>query len=164
MIPGMRLAYLALSLAVAPLAACSTEAHVVTNPTFADVRAVFKTSCVFSSCHAASAHMGGLDLEIDPYDGLINATPSNKAAKAEGWKRVVPGDDAKSFLVFKLALPGASDPDYGDRMPDVTGEPLPSDEIDLVRRWVQQGAHGDLPDGGTSDGASPDGATPADAD
>jgi hypothetical protein len=61
---------------------------------------------------------------------------------------VVAGDPERSFLYLKLggSPPVADIPAIGTRMPP--GEPpIPQDDLDLVRRWILQGAKG--PDGKT---------------
>src|SRR2546427_654083 len=67
-------------------------------------KTTFKPLCTFSSCHDVSSMKGDMDLLTDPYAALVGATPMNPAAIAKGWQRVVPGDEARSFLLTKLTL------------------------------------------------------------
>ena len=113
-------------------------------------------SCTFASCHNAGANpMGMLDLQTDPYTALVNATPSNMAAQAKGWKRVVPGDTASSYVHYKLNLATACDPACADqttcqvsatclglRMPN-TGQTLDSCTLQKIDAWITAGAKND---------------------
>ena len=69
--------------------------------------------------------------------GLFNA-----AAFGRGLLRVAPGEPDRSFLLIKLVGPGGPNWDqaFGSQMP-LIGGPLTGPEIDLVRRWIEQGAN-----------------------
>jgi hypothetical protein len=113
-------------------------------------------SCTFSSCHDAEANpQGMLNLQTDPYTALVNATPSNMAAQAKGWKRVVPGDLGNSYLHYKLNLPQSCDPGCPDqttcmvgpsclglRMPN-TGQTLDACTLSKIDAWITAGAKND---------------------
>jgi hypothetical protein len=135
------------ALAAAPiLAACGDSGHVtdcnVTNKKFSALRTdLLKPLCGFSSCHDAASRKGDLDLVTDPYAALVNVDPTNAAAKARGWKRVVPGDEASSFLVTKLTLAQSFDPQFQQLMPN--GQRLDETEIDQIRCWIRRGATDD---------------------
>ncbi len=49
---------------------------------------------------------------------------------------IIPGDGANSYLVIKL-LPK---PPKGAQMPIFAKKKLPDDEVDLFKRWIDQGA------------------------
>jgi hypothetical protein len=51
--------------------------------------------------------------------------------------RVKPGDPDHSFLMIKLLGPRL---DEGSRMP-LIGSPLSSQQLDLIRSWILQGAN-----------------------
>jgi hypothetical protein len=51
-------------------------------------------------------------------------------------KRVAPGNSAASFLIEKLA---SAQPRSGSQMP-LGSNPLPADEIALIRAWIDAGA------------------------
>ena len=100
-------------------------------PTLDDmVQQVFQPSCVFATCHKRPG-VGGLQLEVD-----IEAELLGVAAKgAPDRIRVVPGEPEASYLLEKLT---AKMPAAGDQMPP--GAPLEPDRIELVRRWIANGA------------------------
>lgn len=87
-----------------------------------DIEPVFSKSC--NSCHGAKTQMGSL------------ALVSSKLAMTGGvsGKVIVPGDAANSTLYQRVA-------GIGDqaRMP-MGGKPLPPAQVDLIRRWIAEGA------------------------
>src|SRR5687768_17878450 len=87
-----------------------------------DVRPIFRDSCV--SCHSAAKKKGQLRL-----DSRSAAMKGGMAGKA-----ILPGKGAESPLVKLL-----EDPDPDARMPQ-KAPPLPKEKIDLLRRWIDQGA------------------------
>jgi hypothetical protein len=90
-----------------------------------DVTPVFKTYCL--PCHTED-QMNPSELYLDSYEGLM-----------EGGKHgspVVPGKADSSLLILKLHAP----PPFGDRMPLKSKDPLPADSIDILRKWIDQGA------------------------
>lgn len=94
---------------------------------------VFTPSCATSGCHDAITSIAGLDLSStdDSYNELVGV-----ASLCAGKLRVVPGDIAASYLVDKV---GDGDSYCGSLMP--LGLPaLDSDELQLLRDWIAQGA------------------------
>ena len=87
-----------------------------------DVRPIFRDHCL--SCHSAAKKKGQLRL-----DARSAAMKGGMAGKA-----ILPGKGAESPLVKLLA---DADPDA--RMPQ-KAPPLPKEKIDLLRRWIDQGA------------------------
>ena len=124
------------------LVACGGPADPCATPkTFTQMKSTtIKSSCVFSSCHDAASKKGALDLQTDPYAALVNVTPDNAAARAEGFKRAIPNNEEKSFVVLKLTLPTATDPRYGDLMPNKQRDDAIANEF---RCWVRRGAPND---------------------
>ncbi len=115
---------------------------------------VFQVSCKFSSCHPVDSPMNNLvlgDTSTPPpdelteiYNGLVNATPYNKAAKVYGWKRIVPGDLGHSYLFEKVTQAVRTDPLLGDRMPQAADDEYISDaQLTTLQCWIQQGAKND---------------------
>lgn len=113
-------------------------------------RCVLKTSCAsFSACHSATGRKGGLDLQTDPYNALVNAPCVNDVAKANGWHLVTPGNEKTSYAFVKLSLPsvqelpdaGAGGPNMGlgNRMPN-TGQSLDAPTIAQIQQWIKMGA------------------------
>lgn len=101
-------------------------------------RTIFDPDCLSSGCHNSSDRAGALVLEAgQSYANLVNVAPDNPAAQAQGWKRVVAGDPATSFLLTKLTLTGAGA--LGSPMP-LSRPPLSPDQIELVRSWILAGA------------------------
>jgi hypothetical protein len=107
-------------------------------------RQIFNQRCAISACHDSQSQQAGMVLETGAsYTNLLNVTPSNPAAQAEGWKRVTTsapdlGDPVTSFIHRKITgdFPG---PFFGGRMP--LGEPkLDQALIDVIRCWIEQGA------------------------
>ena len=83
-----------------------------------DIAPIFARAC--ADCHAGAKPRGGLRLDL----------PARLASV------VAPGNGAGSELVRRLLGEGGD-----DRMP-AGRAPLPAREIDLIRRWIDQGAFG----------------------
>src|SRR5204863_2096131 len=82
-------------------------------------RQIFNQSCAVSGCHDSNSYTnsGNLLLEASAFPGnLINRTPTNPSAVGLGWKRIIAGDTANSYIVHKLNGDFA-DNTFGDRMP-----------------------------------------------
>lgn len=106
--------------------------------TFAEVQQmIFAPSCAMELCHDAASATGGLVLdEATAHAQLVGVAPTTFAANAAGLLRVAAGDPRRSFLLVKLEGPP---PGQGSRMP-LALPPLDPEQIDLVRRWIEQGA------------------------
>ncbi len=107
------------------------------EPTLSDVQSlVFTPACATAGCHDSNA-AGGLDLSDEAHSrvGLIDAMPTNSLAKRSDWRRVVPEDVERSFLMRKIQQPGLGE---GAAMP--ISQALAPPYIDLVRRWIERGA------------------------
>src|SRR5437763_1838639 len=83
-----------------------------------DVLPVFRQNCV--GCHGPSQQNGALRLD------------RRSSALKGGFRRVVPGSSANSFLYHRLI--GS---EYGMQMPP-TG-PLKPDQINVIKTWIDQG-------------------------
>jgi hypothetical protein len=103
-------------------------------PTFDNVyKNTISPSCAQSaSCHAASGHMGGLDMsdEATAYSNLMMQAHIDPSRA-----RVTPGDPACSLMIVRTDSPGAS---Y--QMPP--GDPLSALERCALVHWVACGAPG----------------------
>jgi hypothetical protein len=99
----------------------------------ASVQPIFSASCATSGCHTGAFPAGGLNLESgQAYANIVNVASSEVPAL----KRVLPGDDSSSYLYQKLTnAPGI----VGLPMP-LGSYPLPSDDIDAIEAWINQGA------------------------
>lgn len=101
---------------------------------------VFNQSCTFSSCHSKLGRRGRLVLEPgESSSNLVNVPAENEVAKAAKKVRVIPGNPDGSFLIQKLTSPG---PGEGELMPYAT-QGLPEDKIQLLRKWIKNGAKPD---------------------
>jgi len=98
-------------------------------PSFSrDVRPILQRSC--QACHQPASKMSGLDL-------TTFAALSAGGAKGPS---VVPGDAANSLLVAYVA---------GERQPRMPlgQDPLSSDQVAILRAWIDAGASDDTPAG-----------------
>ena len=118
-----------------------------------------QVQAVFDEYGCTACHPGvnpSLDLtEGNSYDQLVGI----RALEDPTLSRVVAGDPERSFLYLKLGgdPPVADIPAIGTRMPP-RAPPIDPEDLDLVRRWVLQGAKG--PDGRTGGPQVPTPGTP----
>ena len=106
------------------------------DPTLSDVQAlVFTPACATSGCHDSNA-AGGLDLSDEAHSrvGLINAMPTNPLARRSDWRRVVPNEVERSFLLRKVRQPG-----LGEGAP-IHAQSLAEPYVDLLDIWIERGA------------------------
>lgn len=89
----------------------------------ADVKPILNKKCI--SCHGGVKKQGGFSL-LFREEALGNTESGHPA--------IIPGDPDKSEMIRRLT---AHDPE--ERMP-YKEEPLSEEEIDILRRWVKQGA------------------------
>lgn len=93
---------------------------------------IFSPKCAVPGCHTAPAPEQGMDLTEGHTYAFTIGVDSNELS---GFKRVVPGDAADSYLYMKLA----GDPRIvGERMP--FGGMLTAAEIESVKQWIDAGA------------------------
>jgi hypothetical protein len=91
-----------------------------------DIRPILSNNCF--QCHGPDAKQRKGELRLDTRDGALAARKSGPA--------VVPGNSASSALVRKIT---AANP--AERMPPTeSGKKLAAEQIDLLRRWIDQGA------------------------
>lgn len=94
---------------------------------------ILEKSCV--ECHKAP-HTGSDGKQKKPKGGV---TLDTRAAieKSKKGKLVVASKPDESMLYHSITLPA----DDEDRMPPAKkGDPLPQDQIDLIKKWIEQGA------------------------
>jgi hypothetical protein len=97
--------------------------------TFAtDIKPIMEKSCV--KCHGSSKQKA--KLRLDTLEAALKG--------GEDGKMIIPGDSAKSPLVFSVAHVGDEDmfmppPDNKDKIPALTAE-----QVGVIRAWIDQGA------------------------
>jgi len=98
---------------------------------------IFNQHCLSAGCHNAAAQAGNLNLTAGvSYGDLVNVTPDNAVAAANGLLRVEPFNPDNSFIIVKLTGPA---PGEGTRMPQGMAPLSPSD-IAMIRDWIADGA------------------------
>lgn len=91
-----------------------------------DIRPILSNNCF--ACHGPDDKQRKADLRLDEGDSPYKPGKSGKTP-------IVPGDPANSALVARIT---AADP--ADRMPPADfGKTLSQKQIDLLKKWVQQG-------------------------
>jgi hypothetical protein len=93
-----------------------------------DVFPLFKAKCL--KCHEQDDENPN-EFAMDNYELLI------RGGKTKGM--IVPGKADESYLIIKL-LPN---PPKGKQMPIFSKKKLEEEEIELIRRWINQGAKND---------------------
>lgn len=102
------------------------------DPSFAqDLQPVFNNRCATQQCHG-DAEQAGLSLVDGEAYGELVLTQSTSEPE---YFRVMPGAPDSSYLVIKIE----GNQSVGSRMP-LTGGPLDSDTIQLIRNWILAGA------------------------
>ena len=86
---------------------------------------VFKTYCL--PCHTED-QMNPSELYLDTYEGLMNGGKHGKP--------LIAANPDSSLLMLKL---GAKSP-FGDPMPLKRKTLMPQDTVDILRKWIGQGA------------------------
>lgn len=103
--------------------------------TLANVQRIFDEQC--ATCHFAGS--GLVDLEAGRSWAALVGQPPPDPTELCGGTLVRPGDPANSYLYVKVS---SDTPCYGQRMPrgEFGSVPLPDCRIDLIRRWILDGA------------------------
>jgi hypothetical protein len=91
-----------------------------------DIHPILSENCF--ACHGPDARQRKSELRLDKKEGLF--------AKAKHAVAVVPGEVAKSELATRVS---SADPDEV-MPPPKTGKKLSPQQIELLKRWIQQGA------------------------
>src|SRR5947207_11272002 len=92
-----------------------------------DVRPIFSDNCF--ACHGPDKAKRKADLRLDNEAGAL--------ADLGGRQAIVPGNAARSEIVRRIT----ADDDHERMPPARTGRRLTARQIDLMRRWINQGAH-----------------------
>ena len=94
-----------------------------------DVRPILSDKCF--TCHGPDAKARRANLRLDTAEGAYAALAGRTPRHA-----IVPGDADASEMIRRITAPTAA-----LRMPpSATNKTLSPDEIDILRRWIQQGA------------------------
>src|SRR5437879_2437583 len=92
-----------------------------------DIRPILSDNCF--ACHGPDQAKRKADLRLDNEAGAL--------ADLGGRYAIVPGNSARSEIVRRITAD-----DDKERMPPArTGRRLTARQIDLIRRWIEQGAH-----------------------
>ena len=91
-----------------------------------DIRPILSENCF--ACHGPDAPARKADLRLDKKEGLFT--------KAKHAIAVVPGEPGKSELFARVSN---ADPDEV-MPPPKTGKKLTPQQVDLLKRWIEQGA------------------------
>lgn len=111
-------------LAILAAAGAATSLAAADKVDFAkDIQPVLQQNCF--KCHGPEKQKGKMRLDSREF-----ALKGGKAGPA-----FVTGDSAKSELVRRISLPKTDD----DFMP-TEGEPLPKEQIALIKKWIEEGA------------------------
>jgi hypothetical protein len=99
-----------------------------------DVQPILTKKCAHPSCHGV-AKSAGLEMSSGvAYDDLVNV----KSTEMPQFFRIKPGEPDSSYLVMKIE----GKQQVGARMP-LTGGPLQTKDIQMIRSWVKAGAKKD---------------------
>jgi hypothetical protein len=91
-----------------------------------DIRPILSDKCFF--CHGPDEHERKADLRLDTRQGAM--------ADLGGYAAIIPGNANDSEFVFRIT---SDDPD--ELMPpEKSHKKLDADEIDLLTRWIEEGA------------------------
>lgn len=100
-------------------------------------RTIFSPRCAISACHDSLVRSGDLNLEEGvSHAELVGIEPDIDSAREAGLLRVDAGRPENSFLLIKLEGPP---PAQGGQMP-LTGALLSAAEVEIIRRWIADGA------------------------
>ena len=137
---AVRLPLVALASALLTVSAPpSTEAVAAAEPAPTvdfqrDVRPILSDNCF--ACHGPDEATREADLRLDTRDGAFSPRPPAGRSNRPRDPAVVPGDASASLLVERITHADAI-----RRMPpETSNKSLSSEQIDLLKRWVEQGA------------------------
>jgi cytochrome c553 len=89
-----------------------------------DILPIFLTNCAKAGCHDASSHEE--DYILDNYQNIMNS---------DNGDGIVPGNANESEIYEVLV-----EDDIDKRMPEYPNAPLTTQQINLVKRWINEGA------------------------
>jgi len=134
-----------ISIVLLALAACSggeQEPHADQQASTERAKSYFQSAVVpifaenCTSCHLTGQEAGNMSLVPDAaFSSLVNVA----SKEAPQHLRVKPGDAASSYLLMKVEGTHIKNGGTGSKMP-LVGEPLKSDQISIIRKWITDGA------------------------
>ncbi len=100
-----------------------------------EIQPIFTQEC--ASCHSQGGFADNVGIPMRLVEGLTLDSTVNQASTQDAtFTLIEPFDAANSLLFLKLS---ENAPPVGSTMP-LFGEPLSSDELGLIRDWIDQGA------------------------
>ncbi|MEJ1238378.1 hypothetical protein WBG78_09625 [Chryseolinea sp. T2] len=125
---------------------CDEDKPVTAESSFGYIQEkILSRSCALPGCHSSSqdaafAEHGLILSNGEAYANLVNVDPSNRGARADGLKRVMPSNPEKSLLFLKLSCdPSLRPGGYGSQMP-LGRDPISSGQLEYLKRWIEAGA------------------------
>jgi hypothetical protein len=104
-----------------------------------DIQPVFTANCALSGCHGdTNTQPVGKPMLLvsgQAYDNIVDVA----AFELASMDRIEPGQPDNSYLVHKIQGTQLDVGGSGDQMP-LGQTPLPQEVIDLIRRWITEGA------------------------
>ena len=102
-----------------------------------DIRPILSDNCF--ACHGPDEATREADLRLDTRDGAFSPRPPAGRSTRPRDPAVVPGDASASLLVERI-----THADTLRRMPpEISQKTLSDEQIDLLKRWIEQGADWD---------------------
>ncbi|MBL7718030.1 MAG: hypothetical protein JNL72_04280 [Flavipsychrobacter sp.] len=89
-----------------------------------DILPIFRSNCAKSGCHDAASHQEGYIL--DNYNNIMNTGDHDG---------IIPGNAHESEIYESLV-----EDDLDKRMPPPPNPALPAAQVELIRRWINEGA------------------------
>ena len=137
--PIPRLLLVALAAGVLlPASLAATAVEPATTVDFQrDIRPILSDNCF--ACHGPDEATREADLRLDTRDGAFSPRPPAGRSTRPRDPAVVPGDASASLLVERITHADAL-----RRMPpEISRKTLSDEQIDLLKRWIEQGADWD---------------------
>lgn len=127
--------------------ACNEQGEQADNSTFGLIQTnILNTSCAIGGCHLSKSDLSFLQHSLVlensvAYANLVNVTPKNQSAKAEGIFLVKPFSSDESLIFHKIRSNSDAhhSNDYGLPMP-LGLELLSQGQVEFIRRWIEAGA------------------------